>query len=318
MSFRKAAISLLVLSAFSIPVLAQDVDQRVERTVILGGMSSSFIGVETRDVTKDNFVQAGLPNPQGVLVERVVEDSPASRAGISKGDVILKFDDEAVTSGRKLQRLVSEVAPDQTVNLTVFRGGSEVRLAVVVGRREAPPIGEGNFSLENLPGLSVPNIPGFELQIPRTGEGETRIFSTRVGGRQIGVSVSPLTKQLSEFFGVKSGRGLLISDVREGSPASKADLRAGDVIISVDGTELKENMDLIRVINKKGEGDVVLTIVRDKKELTKTVTPEEVKTGLPTMDRFLPQAPIGSLPRRPFLKLRTPEEPIVIKIDHWN
>lgn len=318
MSFRKAAISLLMLSAFSIPVLAQDADQRVERTVILGGMSSSFIGVETRDVTKENFAQAGLLNPKGVLVDRVFEDSPASRAGISKGDVILKFDDESVTSGRKLQRLVSEVAPDQTVNLTVFRGGSEVRLAVVVGRREGPAVGEGNFSLENLPGLSLPNMPGFELQIPRMGEGETRIFSTRVGGRQIGVSVSPLTKQLSEYFGVKNGRGLLISDVREGSPASKADLRAGDVIVSVDGTELKENMDLIRVINRKGEGDVVLTIVRDKKELTRTVTPEKAETGLPTMDRFLPQAPIGLLPRKPFLKLRTPEEPLVIKIDHGN
>lgn len=316
MSFRAAAISLLILSAFSIHVIAQDADQRIERTVIMGGMSASFIGVETRDVTKENFAQAGLTSPKGVLVERVADDSPASRAGISKGDVILKFDDESVTSGRKLQRLVSEVAPDQTVNLTVFRGGSEVRLAVVVGRREGPTVGEGNFSFESLPGVPLPNIPGFELQIPRTGEGETRIFSTRVGGRQIGVSVSPITKQLSEYFGVKNGRGLLISDVREGSPASKADLRAGDVIVSVDGTELKENMDLIRVINRKGEGDVVLTIVRDKKELTKTVTPEESKTGLPTMDRFLPQAPIGSLPRKPFLKLRTPEEPLVIRIDH--
>lgn len=317
MSFKNAVIALVVLSAFSIVVSAQETNQRVERTVILGGMPTSYIGVETRDVTKENFSQAGLPSPKGVLVERVVEDSPASRAGINKGDVILRFDDESVTSGRKLQRLVSEVAPDQSVNLIVYRGGNEFQLSVVVGRRQSSVAGDGNLNLEMLPGFPMPDVPEFDLRIPRSGDGETRLFSTRVAGRQIGVSVSPLTKQLSEYFGLKNGTGLLISEVRDGSPASKAGLRAGDVIVAADGVDLKENIDLIRAINKEKSGDISLTVMRDKKEMNKTITPDEVKSGLPLTDRFLPQAPIGFLsPNRPLLNLKPPGEPLVIRINH--
>lgn len=318
MILRKVVAGVFVMTAVAVSVSAQENNPRIERTVVFGEMSSSFIGVETKEITKDNYAQYGLSAVRGVIVESVLENSPAAKAGIIKGDVILKFDDESVTSVRKLQRLVSEISPDQTANVTVIRNRAEIKIPVIVGKREQPLIGDGEFRFEPFPEMPIPGMPGFELQIPRGGQGETRVFSARVAGRQIGVSVSPLTKQLSTYFGVASGNGLLISEVTDGSPASKAGLRAGDVIVTADGSELKENMDLVRAINKNKEGVVVLSVIRDKKQISVTVSPEEIQNGVPTMDRFLLRAPIGAIRNKPFLKLRTPEEPIVIKIHQSN
>jgi serine protease Do len=309
---------MFLISIFALPGIAQDEGSRIERTVIFSGMPSSFIGVESRDVTKANHAEYGLSEVRGVIVEKVLEDSPAAKAGIVKGDVILKFEGESVTSVRKLQRLVGEVAPDQTASLTILRDGSEIQLAVVVGQREQPLFANGVIGLDSLPEIRIPEIPGIDLRIPRIGQGEVRTYSSRASGRQIGVSVSPLTKQLSSFFGVSGGKGLLISEVREDSPASKAGVRAGDVIVSVDGIDVKENIDLIRAINRNKESQITLTLVRDKKPVTIVVAPEEIKSDGLLMDRFLLEAPVSAIPTRPFLRLRTPEEPLVIRLHGSN
>jgi C-terminal processing protease CtpA/Prc len=78
---------------------------------------------------------------------------------------------------------------------------------------------------------------------------------------------------------VASGKGLLINNVRENSPAAKAGLKAGDVIVEVEGKSVASNLDLIRAIGEKKEGDVNLTIIRDKNRQTVRVTPEAVKSG---------------------------------------
>jgi serine protease Do len=318
MILRSAIASMFLITVFVLTATAQDEGARIERTVIFGGMPSSFIGVETRDVTKTNHAEYGLSDVRGVIVERVMEDSPAAKAGLVKGDVILKFEGESVTSVRKLQRLVGEVAPDQTAGLTILRDGSEIQLAVVVGRRESLLSTDGAIGLDSLPEIRIPEIPGIDLRIPRIAQGEVSTYSSRASGRQIGVSVSPLTKQLSNFFGVSGGKGLLISEVRDDSPASKAGIRAGDVIVSVDGVDMRANMDLIRAINRNKESQITLTLVRDKKPVTTVVTPEEIKSDGLLMDRFLLEAPVSAIPPRPFLRLRTPEEPIVIRIHGTN
>ncbi|HLA94516.1 MAG TPA: PDZ domain-containing protein, partial [Pyrinomonadaceae bacterium] len=106
--------------------------------------------------------------------------------------------------------------------------------------------------------------------------------------RQIGVGLTPLTKQLSSHFGVDGGA--LINDVREDSPAAKAGLKAGDIIVEADGKAVKGEGDVIRAISEKKEGEVTLTIVRDKNRQTIRVTPEEMKGGFNTFFEF-PDAP---------------------------
>ena len=89
------------------------------------------------------------------------------------------------------------------------------------------------------------------------------------------MSTMALTKQLADYFGITGGRGVLVTSVTEGSPAAQAGVRAGDVITAVDGEAVDSSGELSRVINRKKEGEVTLTIIRNKAQQTIRVTPKE-------------------------------------------
>jgi membrane-associated protease RseP (regulator of RpoE activity) len=259
------------------------------RTLVAGvPFDGSYLGVQTKEVSKENMAQFGLNEVRGVAIEKVLENSPAAKAGLMNNDVIVRFNGEEVTSVRKLTRLIGEVAPDHTAKITVLRNGAERDFDVTMGKREVPQFFDGNFKFENFPPLAtipeMPNFPKGELpqlkEFPQTNESSPKAFVFTTGSnRQIGIGVTGLTKQLGDYFGVAEGKGLLINSVRENSPAAKAGLRAGDIIVEIEGKEVKGNGDLIRAINEKKEGDVTLTIIRDKNRQTISVTPEVSKDG---------------------------------------
>ncbi|HEY6186479.1 MAG TPA: PDZ domain-containing protein [Pyrinomonadaceae bacterium] len=231
----------------------------------------SFLGIYAGEVNKENMKQYGLSEVRGVVVSRVVEDSPAARAGIRKDDVILRFNGEEVTSIHKLNRLISEVAPDHTARLTISRGGQEQEISVTMAKRENFP---RSFQLA-VPGQGLERL-GDDLgrlqnNLPN-GENFSFVFGAR---RHLGVGVSPLTKQLGEYFGVPEGRGVLINSVTADGPAAKAGLKAGDVITDVDGNRIERIADLTRELNRKGEGEVTIKVIRDKSQRSFKITPEQ-------------------------------------------
>ncbi len=140
------------------------------------------------------------------------------------------------------------------------------------------------------------------------------------GGRRIGVSTVQLTKQLADYFGIADGKGVLVTSVSDDSPAARAGIRAGDVIISVDGEKVEGSGDVSRAINKKKDGDVTLTVIRDKNQRSITVTPkaaEPVPGSAPRVGRVIvPRIDIGAIPA---INMVTPriELPVIpeIKID---
>src|SRR5262249_8326041 len=95
----------------------------------------TFLGIYAEDISKENMGRYGMREVRGVGVTQVIKDSPAEKAGIKKDDVILRFDSESVTSARKLNRLVGECAADQTVRLTISRGGSEQEVTATLSKR---------------------------------------------------------------------------------------------------------------------------------------------------------------------------------------
>ena len=95
------------------------------------------------------------------------------------------------------------------------------------------------------------------------------------GSRRIGVSTMSLTKQLADYFGIADGKGALVTSVTDDGPAAKAGVKAGDVITAIDGEAVDSPGDISRVINRKKEGDVTLTIIRNKSQQTIRVTPRE-------------------------------------------
>src|SRR6266853_381189 len=104
-------------------------------SIMLDG--GTFLGVSVEDISKENMGRYGLREVRGVGVTQVLKDSPAEKAGLKKDDVIVRFDGESVTSTRKLSRLVSESSADQTVRITVSRGGAEQELSATLAKHSA-------------------------------------------------------------------------------------------------------------------------------------------------------------------------------------
>ena len=270
----------------------------------------SFLGVYTEDISKENVGRYNLREVRGVGITQVAKDSPAEKAGLRKDDVILRFDGENVTSTRKLTRLVSEVAPDQSVRLGISRGGSEQEVSVTIGKRnESMNAGEGfrafppMQAMPDLPGLITPDGRGGNVwKWESPGQGDGMIFGFG-NNRRIGVSTMQLTKQLADYFGIADGQGVLVTSVAEDSPAAKAGIKAGDVITAIDGEKVAGAGDVARGINKKKEGDVTLTVIRKGNQRTITVTPNVVKPMIapgatPQSARriVIPRIELGSIP----------------------
>lgn len=310
---RKLFVCVLLVVLGSIAAFAQQpekAEKDAARTFELYFGGGSYLGVQTTNVSKENMAQFGLSKVQGVAIEKVMDNSPASQAGLMNGDVIISFNGEDVTSVQKLTRLIREVAPDHAVKIVVLRNGDKRSFDVIIGKREMPKFSEGNFTFEKIPPIAgMPDLPEMpEMKFPPGKIAGPNVFFLG-SGKQIGVSVTPLTKQLGEYFGVSDGEGLLIKNVREDSPAAKAGLRAGDVITEVDSKKVNGSFDLSRAINEKKEGDVNLTIVRDRNRQTISVKPEKREGGAfqfdGDMERYFEQNP-GQLK----LRMKTPKPPV--------
>ncbi len=259
----------------------------------------SFLGIYTEEITRENMARFSLSEPRGVAVSKVVEGSPADKAGLKKDDVILRFNGEEVTSTRKLQRQINEVAPEHTARVTISRGGAEQELAVTVGKGKGF---DGLFGWKQDPGALK------QLKELYGKDGFTTVLGSR---RRIGVSTSTLSKQLADFFGVAGGEGVLLTSVTENGPAAKAGLKAGDVITDVDGEHVENSGDLSRAINRKTEGEITLTVIRDKSQRTIKVVPEKSDT----MRFFNPEMNI-TVP--PIGKLNIPEIRVIPRIQNIN
>lgn len=206
---------------------------------------------------------------QGVTIDRVDDESPAAKAGVQEGDRVVEFDGERVRSTRQLTRLVQETPSGRRVKMVVQRGGDRRTLDITP---EADRVASLDRRVE----------PGIELDIEREVERGLRDLPQRLepflnferrfdglpggmGRGRLGAQVQPLGDQLADYFGAKDG-GVLVAGVTADSPASKAGLKAGDVITKVNGTAVKDTGDLMDALaDVKDDGAVTLDIVRDGK-----------------------------------------------------
>jgi membrane-associated protease RseP (regulator of RpoE activity) len=295
----------------------------------------SFLGVHAENINKENMARYGMREARGVGITQVVKDSPAEKAGLRKDDVIVRFEGDSITSVRKLTRLVSEVAPDQTVKLGISRGGGEQEVAVTIGKRNESINAferleglEGLRGLDGLKGLDklkeLHAMPGANAWEWQGGPGEDGMIFAFGNHRRIGVGTMQLTKQLADYFGIGDNKGVLVTSVGEDTPAAKAGLKAGDVITAIDGEKVEGAGDLARGINKKKEGDVTLTVMRNKNQRTVTVTPKANPAPQPgaapqggVRTIVVPRVELGSIPemniRVPRIDLpSTPEINVVV------
>jgi membrane-associated protease RseP (regulator of RpoE activity) len=243
-----------------------------------------YLGVYAENISRENMARYHLSSPRGVGVTRVVQGSPAEKAGIRKDDVILRLDGENITSVRKLNRLVSEIAPDQSVKVSVSRGGAEQEVTATIAKRDNSRMAQDYFQVQPRVWKWEGNPKEFKYFKWDFPLGEKFGFDFDKDGdltfmlgnsRRIGVSTMQLNQQLAEYFGIAGGKGVLVTAVTADSPAAKAGVKAGDVITAIDGEAVDSPGDIARAINRKKDGPVTLTVIRNKSQQTFQVTPAE-------------------------------------------
>jgi len=231
----------------------------VEQAVRVFAGSGSQIGVTIRDLTEEDL-KGKAAGSGGAVIERVEDDSPAAKAGLKAGDVVVEFDGERVRSTRQFVRLVQETPLGRPVQAVVMRDGQRVTLSVEPREGKGFRYKEMDDWMARAPKPPVPPPPPGSFDVLPQIEG---MFGT---GR-LGVAVEELSPQLAEYFGTKDG--VLVKSVDHNSVASKTGLKAGDVITALDGGNVATAGDLRRRTHRLEDGDeFTLSIVRDKKAMS--------------------------------------------------
>jgi len=218
----------------------------------------AWLGVYTQSLDDDLVDAFKLPVDYGAIINEVVNNSPADKAGLEEDDIIISFNGKKVRTSDDLVDFIDKHNPGDTVKITVVTEDGQKDLAIKLGRRKTSDLRNFYFS-----GDDYDDINKYYYF-----NGDTYPF--------IGVSLSELSDQLGEYFGVRRGEGVLITNVEEDSPAEKAGLKAGDVIVAVDGEDVENASDVQKIIRDKEIGDTAqIRYFRDKKEQTVKVEVEE-------------------------------------------
>lgn len=270
-------ITLLSLPLVSIVARAENaaLDSRSEIFGIssedVGG--SSYLGVNTRDITPDRLGDLKLKEEKGVEVTMVDQDAPAGKAGLKEHDVILTVNGAEVESVEQLRRMIRETPPGRVVTLGLSRDGQPMTIKVQLADRKnsyAYSYSTGgknkdfHFVMPVIP--PIPPIPDMsEMDVP------VSIVVVHSSARS-GLMVENLTPQLGDFFGSKNGQGVLVRSVEKGSRAEKAGFRAGDVIVKINGESIHDSSDFSHALRSRKDNTASVGVIRDKKEVNITIT----------------------------------------------
>jgi serine protease Do len=272
---RKAAavLGVMALTAAGIvktpTVGAQDekvkkLDRRVEVVRFGGGK----LGIRLDEVGKDDVGRLKLSAERGAIVRSVSPDTPAQKAGLQEGDVIVRYEGETVQSAAQLARLVRETPAGRTVAIDVVRNGSPQKLSATLAEtRDRVHVGDfGDFDIQ-IPEIEVPPVPPIPPVPPVADmfhfDGRGRGFGFHTAGpRKLGIEYQELGDQLAHYF--KVDKGVLVTSVDEDGPAAKSGMKAGDVIVKFDGHAIDDAETLrSEVGNAEAGKDVTVTVQRD-------------------------------------------------------
>jgi len=218
--------------------------------------SNAWLGVYTQSVDRDISDAFELDIDYGAIVNEVLGDSPADEAGINDGDVIISFDGQKVWDQDDLLDFIEDKRAGETVALELFRDGKSVTVDVELGKR---PRSRGLFFSDR----NNKQRSNFRFAPNRV---KVRQFGFRSGGH-VGVSLTTLSEQLADYFGVKDNEGVLITEVTEDSPAQEAGLKAGDVIVAIEDERISDYSDVKEIVAESDKGDkLTFTILRNKRQ----------------------------------------------------
>lgn len=273
---KKAGIMAGILFLCSGMILAgedEEIQKEVQKEykiVLNQDEGDGYLGVFLRDVTPEDVEELGLPEERGVFLVEIAEDSPAEKAGLQKGDVIVEYQSLPVMSVKQFQRMVGDTPPGRNSEIKLFRDKRAMNLTAEIGK--------GNPSRRVIQkfGMPGPHIEGdnriFKFK-PGTGDGYLEFLPDLMDGLSwgkplLGIEGAAMTRQMADYMGIDQEEGVLVMNVLADSPAEKAGIKAGDVITAVNGKEVGDPRELRNSLKKE---TIDLSLIRNRNKMSLSV-----------------------------------------------
>lgn len=199
-----------------------------------GKVTRGMLGVNIQDVNEALAKSFGRTDTNGALVSQVIPGSPAEKAGIKAGDIILTFNGAPITGASELKNLVGQTRPGSSAKLTIWRDKKSQDIALTVGERTPKALAEGAPSA--------------------TSKAEA--------SKELGVAVEPVPAELAKKLKLKEGVGLAIKEVTSGSVGSKMGLQEGDIILEIGGKEIHDVATLNQGVDEAKKSGVVRLMIQ--------------------------------------------------------
>ena len=209
-----------------------------------GKVTRGWLGVSLQPLSPDLAASFGVKEAKGALVADVSADSPAARAGLKSGDVIVEFNGKKIEDPSALARAVAVAKPGESSKLTVWRDRQQTTVEVKLGEQ---------------PGERVASAPG-----------------ERGGGKAaspFGVAVQPVTPEIARQLELKNPTGVVVTRVEPSSPAEAAGLQRGDVIVEIDKKPVKSMEDFEKLAAQSAGKQVLLRVQREGSALYIAMAP---------------------------------------------
>jgi serine protease Do len=223
---------------FAIPInMAKEIVPQLQEK---GHVIRGWLGVSIQEVTPALAKSFHLKEKKGALVAQVVSDSPAEKAGIEQGDVIVEFNGKEVKDSKELPPIVASTPVGETATLKLWRNGKLLDRQVKIGEMKEK--------------VEVTKTPSH---------------------KPLGITVQNITPEIAKGLGLKKDTGVVVTGIEPGSPAANAGIQTGDVIREVNRKPVKDVEDFVEKIEKaKNQDNLLLFVQRGEYNLFAAVTPK--------------------------------------------
>ena len=272
-----------------------------------GHASQGYLGVNLRDIPDEQvpLLKLSLNGslPRGAEIMSVDHDGPAGKAGLREHDVVLQMNGQAVEGGEPLRRMLRDTPPGRTVTLLISRAGQQQTISAQMANREdvERQAWEQHWTVPD-PQPSDP-VPPPERRGSGFFSSPGRASRSFLGAMVLspgytGAMLETMAPQLAEFFGAQGKTGLLVRSVDSNSPAALAGMRAGDVVVRVNTTDIATSSDWLRTVRENKGKTINVVVLRDRREQTLSMIPnaKHHSSLLPERWRHLGWNSAGSRP----------------------
>jgi serine protease Do len=213
---------------FAIPVnMVKDLLPQLKKGKVVRG----WLGVMIQEITPELKDTLGLKDEKGALISDVVKDSPAEKAGLERGDVIISMDGKKIGEMNDLPYMVAKTPVGNTIKLKIIRGGKELTKDVTIAEAK-----EDNTAVEE--------------------------NNTKQEGPQLGMSLTENSKQYERQYNLPDYRGLVVTGVMPGGPAAQAGIQTGDIILELDRKPIESMQDFRNRLDKYKKGETMLFLIK--------------------------------------------------------